>query len=356
MQSLHNSEVEKVKYNLSIATFADVQPIMNFIQQYWGTKHILATNVDVFLFQYKNQLDKQQVNFVVAKDNEGVIKAILGFIPSELLNPNSDVFAALWKVADDVKSPMLGLKLLIYLRKQTEYGLFTTLGLNETSSSIYRLMKYEVDYMQHFVLLNPSVLDYQIAHVSEANKEILRTRKTTPLTTVNDGLKVKVLTDRTAIDDFVFSGNMSPKKDLDYLRFRYFNHPVYNYKVLAIMNEQQVVAFWVAREQILNDRQCLRLVDYFGTDSSIADCALSLNEFVINSDYEYLDFICMGMDAHSLVKAGFTAVNQDSDELIIPDYFSPYLQKNIKMLYSVDRNIDTPIRLFKGDGDQDRPS
>jgi hypothetical protein len=356
MQSLHNSEVERVKYNLSIATFADVQPIMSFIQQYWGAKHILATNVDVFLFQYQNQLDKQQINVVVAKDSEGVIKAILGFIPSQLQNQNSDIFAALWKVADDVKSPMLGLKLLNYLRKQTEYGLFTTLGLNETSSSIYRLMKYEVDYMQHFVMLNPSIVDYQIAHVSETNKEALLTRNTALLTTSNNALTVKVLTDPSTIDDFVFSDNMSPKKDLDYLHFRYFNHPVYSYKVLAIMNEQQVVAFWVAREQVLNDRQCLRLVDYFGTDSSIADCALSLNEFVINSDYEYLDFICMGMDSHSLVKAGFTAVNQDSDDLIIPDYFSPYLQKNIKMLYSIDRNIDFPIRLFKGDGDQDRPS
>lgn len=345
-----------MKYNLSIATFADVQPIMNFIQRYWGAKHILATNVDVFLFQYLNQKNKQQVNFVVAKDSAGVIKAILGFIPSQLQSSNSDVFAALWKVADDVKSPMLGLKLLNYLRKKTDYGLFTTLGLNETSSSIYRLMKYEVDYMQHFVLLNPSMIDYQIAHVSEANRDALQTRSATLQTTLNHSLTVKVVTDLTVVDDFVFPDGMSPKKDLDYLRFRYFNHPVYNYKILAIMNNQHVVAFWVAREQVLNDRQCLRLVDYYGLDAAIADCALSLNEFVVNSDYEYLDFICMGMDSDSLVKAGFTAVNQESDDLIIPDYFSPYLQKNIKMLYSVDRNIDTPIRLFKGDGDQDRPS
>ena len=356
MQSLHKSEVEVVKYNLSIATFSDVKPLMNFIQQYWGAKHILATNEDVFLFQYQNQLDKKNINIVVAKNSEGIIKAILGFIPSQLKNQNSDVFAALWKVADDVKSPMLGLKLLNYLRKKTEYGLFTTLGLNETSSSIYRLMKYEVDYMQHFVILNQSIVDYQIARVSKAKKYALITSNSEMLKKCNKSLKVEILTNNSTIDDFVFSDNISPKKDLDYLHFRYFNHPVYSYKVLAIMNDQQVFAFWVVREQALNGRKCLRLVDYFGDNSFIADCALSLNEFVIKSDYEYLDFICMGMDTNTLVKAGFTAVNQDSDELIIPDYFSPYLQKNIKMLYSVDRNIDTPIRLFKGDGDQDRPN
>lgn len=345
-----------MKYNLSIATFVDVQPIMSFIQQYWGSKHILATNVDVFLFQYQNQLDKNRVNFVVAKDSEGVIKAILGFIPSQLQNPNSDIFAALWKVADDVKSPMLGLKLLNYLRKQTEYGLFTTLGLNETSSSIYGLMKYEVDYMQHFVLLNPSMIDYQIAHVSEPHKEALQMRNEILRTGLNESLTVKFLTDLTEIDTFIFPDNVSPKKDLDYLRFRYFNHPIYNYKVLAIMDGLEVTAFWVVREQVLNNRQCLRLVDYFGSDGAIAGCALSLNEFVISSTYEYLDFICMGMDFDLLVKAGFTVVDQESDDLIIPDYFSPYLKKNIRMLYSVDRKIDTPIRLFKGDGDQDRPS
>ena len=329
---------------------------MSFIQQYWGAKHILATNVDVFLFQYQNQLDKSRVNFVVAKDSEGVIKAILGFIPSQLQSPNSDIFAALWKVADDVKSPMLGLKLLNYLRKKTEYGLFTTLGLNEMSSSIYRLMKYEVGYMQHFVLLNPSMIDYQIAHVSESHKGALQTRNGILRTALNNSLTVKVVSDLTVIDTFNFPDNVSPKKDLDYLRFRYFNHPVYDYKVLAIMDGLEVTAFWVAREQVLNDRKCLRLVDYFGSDRAIVDCALSLNEFVINSAYEYLDFICMGVDSGLLVKAGFTAVVEENEGLIIPDYFSPYLKKNIKMLYSVDRNIDTPIRLFKGDGDQDRPS
>jgi len=345
-----------VKYNLSIATFSDVQPLMNFIQQYWGAEHILATNEDVFLFQYQNQLDKKQINFVVAKDNDCVIKAILGFIPSQLQNSNSDIFAALWKVADDVKSPMLGLKLLNYLRKQTEYGLFTTLGLNETSSSIYRLMKYEVDYMQHFVMLNPVIKNYEIAHVSQRYKETLSVHPKASEIPTKELLTVKFLTDLSFIDSFVFSADTRPKKDLDYLRFRYFNHPIYSYQILSIMNGSEVSAFWIAREQNLNERKCLRLVDYFGPDNSIANCASSLNQFVINSEYEYLDFFCMGMDTNSLVRGGFMAVNQDSEELIIPDYFSPYLQKNIKMLYSLDRELDSQIRLFKGDGDQDRPS
>lgn len=320
---------------------------MGFIKMYWGKSHILAVDRDIFSFQYQNQLDKELVNFIVAKDHEGTIKAILGFIPSELANPASDIFAALWKVADDVVSPMLGLKLLNFLKHKCDFGLFSTLGLNDTSSSIYRLMKYHVGTLSHFVLLNPVVGDYKIAKVPK-NLNLQEQVKTT--------LSINYVSDIKVLNKFDFPADIKPKKDLDYLIYRYFNHPVYTYRILGIYEGNKLLGFWIGREQKMNGRVCLRLVDYFGLDGHIAQCGRSLRAFLIKENYEYIDFMCIGIDKAYLTQAGFIMLNHDDDSLIVPDYFSPYVQKNVPMLYAVDTGNMDNVRLFKGDGDQDRPN
>lgn len=336
-----------MKYNISVATKSDIQAIMDFIKKYWGENHILAIDSDIFSFQYQNQLDKNLVNFIVAKDVEGTIKAILGFIPSELTSSSPDIFAALWKVADDVKSPMLGLKLLNYLRRKFDSSLFSTLGLNETSSSIYRLMKFNVDTLAHFVLLNPTIDDYKIAKVTKGlnQPESLDAR-----------FSVKYVTDTEVLNTFDFPENIRPKKDLDYLHYRYFNHPVYTYEILGIYEGDSLLSFWIGREQKMNGRVCLRLVDYFGPDNHIAQCGSSLNDFLIEQNYEYIDFMCIGIDKVHLIKAGFEMLDHEDNRLIVPDYFSPYVQKNVPMMYAVDSENMDNVRLFKGDGDQDRPN
>ena len=54
--------------------------------------------------------------------------------------------------------------------------------------------------------------------------------------------------------------------------------------------------------------------------------------------------------------SGFKLINQNSNELIIPNYFNPYLQKNIQIYFFVDSKDIDKVILFKGDGDQDRPN
>jgi len=43
--------------------------------------------------------------------------------------------------------------------------------------------------------------------------------------------------------------------------------------------------------------------------------------------------------------------------LIIPNYFEPFKRINIDLNYAYkDLKKDSPVRLFKADGDQDRPN
>ena len=63
-----------------------------------------------------------------------------------------------------------------------------------------------------------------------------------------------------------------------------------------------------------------------------------------------------GINEKTLKNAGFFILDHDSTELIIPNYFYPFIQKNVKINFFADTNAINKIRMNRADGDQDRPS
>ena len=57
-----------------------------------------------------------------------------------------------------------------------------------------------------------------------------------------------------------------------------------------------------------------------------------------------------------ILKAGFLEVDFKNKELVIPNHFEPFVQKNIAISYFTDSQCIENLRIFKADGDQDRPS
>ena len=68
---------------------------------------------------------------------------------------------------------------------------------------------------------------------------------------------------------------------------------------------------------------------------------------------EYIDIYEVGIEDATLEEAGFIE-RKEEDSNIIPNYFEPFVQKNIEIYYM--SNCKDKFRIFKGDGDQDRPS
>ena len=60
------------------------------------------------------------------------------------------------------------------------------------------------------------------------------------------------------------------------------------------------------------------------------------------------------MDKKILKKAGFKQ-NKFTKNIIIPNYFEPFVKENINICTAVWPK-KTQLLIFKGDGDQDRPS
>ena len=65
--------------NIKFSEVSDVDEIMQFINDHWKENHILSQNKDLFLYEYA---DNQRINFVISRDSNNKINAILGFIKS----------------------------------------------------------------------------------------------------------------------------------------------------------------------------------------------------------------------------------------------------------------------------------
>ena len=70
------------------------------------------------------------------------------------------------------------------------------------------------------------------------------------------------------------------------------------------------------------------------------------------SNYEYIDCLCDGIDDLVFNQIGFVKKNHDG-RTIIPTYFEPFVLKNIKTHF--EKSNCSQI-IFKGDADADRPN
>ena len=78
----------------------------------------------------------------------------------------------------------------------------------------------------------------------------------------------------------------------------------------------------------------------------------SLLNFIKNSKYEYIDFYNFGIDKY-FDKLDLRKINL-TNKFIIPNYYEPFENKNIKFVLYFGTKIK--LLIFKGDGDQGRPN
>ena len=119
----------------------------------------------------------------------------------------------------------------------------------------------------------------------------------------------------------------------------------------GVKNKGRVDTVLVMREVEAKERKILRIVDILGEYSELQYTTKAIDCLLTEGAYEYIDLYETGLDDDMLKKSGF--VDRTETDNIIPNYFEPDLQENIDINYFT---TDADIVLFKGDGDQDRPS
>ena len=322
----------------------DTENIMKFIHTYWKENHILSKDKRLFLYEYQ---DNEMINFVVAIDDKNNIYGILGFIKSS--NNNSDIWAAMWKVVKHKAHPMLGIELLEFLRNAKEYNRLICSGINSKTIALYSYLNLYTNHLNQYLIINKKIQNFNILKV-EDNASIKQ------INFIENSQYSLTKVKESELDFNFDSQEYIPYKDKKYFVKRYFNHPIYDYSVYSINKKATLSSLIITREVVVKNSKILRIVDYLGDEIDIVYITKYLYKIILDNDYEYIDFVCFGFSEKTLGKACFTKIDFNSNKLIAPNYFAPFVQENIQIHFMADiKNIDK-LRICKADGDQDRPN
>ncbi len=331
-------------YEIRYAEVSDIDSIMRFIDENWKKDHILSRNRELFEWQYGGE--DNRINMIIGLDSSKNIQGLIGFI-SYGNNENSDIALAMWKA--NKNTGFLGIRLLAYLLENKPHREVVCPGINPyTTQTIYERMGMNVGIMTQWYRLAcrkeyriASILDDTIPEYSEETEGIL----------LSEVLSYDDLPElfNTTNDDYL---NSIPFKSLEYIKKRYFLHPVYDYKVFAIKGiREKADTLIIFRVQECNGSKALRVIDCIGTVSDIGLITEEIDRLLRKYDCEYADLYETGLSHEMMTKAGWLSATDE--ENIIPDYFSPYECRKVNIYFS---SSSYSAVLFKGDGDQDRPN
>ena len=325
----------------------DLPRLMQYIDKEWMLGHILSR--DSKLFRYQHQCGPA-LNFIISENNVGSINGILGFIPSSAA-ADSDVWLAMWKVSHGTGNPVLGIELLQYLKAQGHRTVMC-LGITQQTMGIYRYLGYATGSMNHHFLPNKAVRSFQIGKIPTdvacLERPFLRSRLIS--------LRSVFWTDIPS-DFFLGTAiHVLPRKDIAYFEQRYFKHPIYRYRVHGIYHDDQLATLLVTRVVHVEAASALRVVDILGDESLLPWVTHALHDILENEGLEYLDLVSYGLDDGMMQHACLSKVDLTGDQIVIPNFFQPFTQKNIPIHFCVEGQISPNLRLFKADGDQDRPN
>ncbi|WP_440653531.1 hypothetical protein [Candidatus Pelagibacter sp. HIMB1542] len=319
--------------------------LLEFLKKNFKSKHILYKSKKLFDWQY---LHKNYYNFFVL-ETEKIIKAAQGYIPTSRYDKNLEndtIFMSIWSSSEISK----GSKLFFYLLKNLKVKLLVGLGGTNESFLFQKLLKFNCGYMKHYFLAAKKKSKKLISPKNFTNEKLFKI--------TNNFTKMTNIKQINEIDKNVFT-HQYPRKTDKYLINRYLKHPFYNYILYKITNKKKTVGIFVFRVCKFDNRFAIRIIDFLGEENNFS-YGKSLFLFLLKKyDSEYIDIYSYGIREDILKKSGLENVEKYKKlKLIIPNYFEPFVKKNIKLGYAFkcSSDIKRKVRFFKGDSDLDRPN
>ena len=351
LAELNNKEyIAKLKnlYDISFCELGEIDEVIQFIDIYWRKNHIFTKDRVLLNWQHLDTRNSRY-NFVIARSRStNEIHAILGFLPTYQFDykiKNVKVWPCIWKVIDNLGIRGLGVSLFYYLKENLAIEVIEILGISEIALKIYKKWGFDTGQMSHYFLLNNKLKKFNIIkNISKKgnkskdfhlNHKVIKINKTDFLEIENNFFK----------DQF---------KSKSYYINRFFNHPKYLYDFYMISSSTGEIAIIITRFNFVHESKCIRIVDYIGDKKMFSYTKSFFSELVETSNSEYIDFVVSGWTKEIILKAGF--VDRRDSEVIVPNYFEPFVMKNIDLDYAIKSVTETEFNLYKADSDQDRPN
>lgn len=328
---------------LRLATLEDTDNILSFLRDYWNPQHIFVKDKNFFRYIYNTQGNR--LNFVIGiGEQSNIIYGVRGFIPSNQ-SSSPDIWGAIWKKAPYAPRGF-GRRLVEYLVEIIHPRVMVGLSISDQGLAARKKLGETTGYLCHYYMLG-NLNQFKIASIKNNIVTDYSREETYSLDVLRsyEELARKFPANRYK--------HIRYYKDLWYLKYRYYDYPYYKYNVFAINKHGIVDSILIGREIICNNSKIMRIVDFIGNDNDLSGIGSALHSIMNENNYEYIDFYEYGINDNIMKNMGFVLNKQDSVD-IIPNYFEPFVLKNILLNYSTTDTHN--LRVFKGDSDQDRPN
>ncbi len=316
------------KYSFRRLSLLEKEDAIDFLNEFWGLNHPLV-NKDVFFNHY--YLDGDMINFCGAYFSERLV-ALCGYIKStEALD---DVWISIWCADPSAKGA--GFELMAEVSKIIGAKVISCNNIRENTMPFYKFLGYHADKLMHAYMINDSVLQ-KLSKV-DINKTNTPKKGENKLCEISgeELLETKINTD------------IRPWKDSWYLNRRYIDYPYNKYRFF-----KEGSSVLIVREVICESVRVFRIVDFLGEEQDFVQMGEGIYNLLLDESAEYIDIYYFGLSNETVEKAGFT-VREEDNKSIIPNYLEPLKKENTDYFFFTS-NAEN-FRMFKADGDQDRPN
>ena len=345
--------------------------LQRFIDEQWGRGHVLARDAELLRWQHPRP-DPGELSVLIADGDGGEIAGILGIIPAgfcEHGTRRAGAWLTTWVVRPEERQRQLGLVLLRHVIDTTD-GLVATLGGNKLTMGMLRALRFHVrDAVPRWVRpVSASALE-SLLHAAGATVPAVPPVDGEP-PRASPGVEAVPFSDELAPAwDAAWSERFAPGlvgtwRDAAYLRWRYAEHPRFDYHVsLARADGGEVRGLLVSRPQRVRDRdeEVVRVVELLGDPDAQAALIVALLDRVDGERTAFIDFYCTsGRFAATLERFGFAPEDPAAP---LPSLFQPLDPRRARLtgaFGAAGRDADLfageDVYFTRSDGDQDRPN
>ena len=315
------------------------EKIIDFINANVDWRLPLINRSEYFDYYYRTN----GLQFALA-ELEGEYAAVCGYILS-CRDDDPDIWASVFVARKDCSG--VGIRLMSELGELANANVVACNNIRENTLNLYRFLGWKAERIKHY---------YRIAERDDLSEYRLCRPETLDRLPAEGDLKLIKVSEKQ-VDRLAFPETAAvPRKDIWYVKRRYFHFPHQDYDVWSVREDKKHLAYLVTRAVASGEDEdipVVRIVDYIGPSSLIPRMGYALDQLMNGYNAEYMDCYNVGIPPEIWNAAGLTE-RTESSAAVIPNYLTPPLYENTEYFYFT--NTSENFVLFKADGDQDRPN
>lgn len=328
-----------------------IEHIQKFINKNFKKNHILSKNRKVFDWLYYNNYEKKY-NFIFEQKNTDII-SFLGIVKNSMFSKKLKKIDSIWFATWVAKKNQIGagLKLLNYAIKNYTYTKIGTIGYQDKVKQFYKYLGFFTGHLTQYYIPNSKCKNYKIIKIKKSDIQVSK------IDTLSKHMSLKIV---KKINFNKFDDNKQKyitllSKDENFFYNKYLKNPFYDYIVYEFKINKKIQGYYFTREASYKNNKCLRIVDFFGNIKYLFNSSVLFKKIIEDNEYEFVDMYFFGNNNIKINKNKFKKNNFDKN-MIIPNFFEPFIKKNIKVNFAILTKKTTKFFLFKGDCDQERPN